>query len=51
MYRFYFYISHHYIVQRYKTTTLTFTHDPKDFKFIHYITDVKDLHEVERFVA
>ena len=43
--------SHHYIVQRYQMTALTFTHDPKDFKFIHYITDVKDLHEVERYVA
>lgn len=30
---------------------LTFTHNPKDFKFIHYITDVRDLHEVKRYVA
>lgn len=29
---------------------LTFTHNPKDFKFIHYITNVKDLHEVKRGV-
>lgn len=30
--------------------TLTFTHDPKDFKFIHHITNVGVLHEVERIV-
>lgn len=31
--------------------TLTFTHDPQDFKFIHHITDVGDLHEVKRRAA
>lgn len=32
-------------------TPLTFTHNPKDFKFIHHITDVRDLHEVKRCVV
>lgn len=30
---------------------LTFTHNPKDFKFIHHITDVREFHEVERCVV
>lgn len=46
-----FYISHCYILLWHLMRTLTFTHNPKDFKFIHYITDVRDLHEVKRYVA
>lgn len=30
---------------------LTFTHNPKDFKFIHHITDVREFHEVKRCVV
>lgn len=29
---------------------LTFTHNPKDFKFIHHITNVREFHEVKRCV-